>query len=242
MAKPKHKGVVQVSRERPILFSAPMVRAILDGRKTQTRRIVKDFPGHKSPLSDYGRSHDNGKWKWCEFRNLWMGSDGTCPFGDPGDRLWVRETFAIPSTNLGTMPSPVYKADAYRDDSGERDGWWINDNFYLAETVGKWKPSIHMPRWASRINLEITNVRVERLQDISEEDAIAEGVEFDSGWEEPLGEGYTGGSGFFDYLSEDESFSFYSAKQSFQSLWSSINGPEAWEANPFVWCIEFKRI
>lgn len=174
-------------KERPILFSAPMVRALLDGRKTQTRRVVKPQPTatREEAIRTYGKG---GTFI------LEAGFFGVrCPYGQLGDRLWVRETWGA------CAGSPVYRAD---DNATCPDG-------------GRWKPSIHMPRWASRITLEVTGVRVERLQDISEEDAIAEGVP------EQRGDPWA-----------------------FQCLWDSINGARercSWAANPWVWAITFSR-
>lgn len=179
-------------KERPILFSAPMVRSILEGRKTQTRRVIKQ-PGLDMVESviDY-----NGYFTWDTFdydlRPL-------CPYGHPGDRLWVRETFGISAHN-GVVP--FYKATE------------------AIALVYKWKPSIHMPRWASRITLEIVNVRVERLQDISAEDCIAEGV--------------------LSTLREHDAV--IDLRDKYRALWESINGPGSWEINPWAWVIEFKRI
>ena len=206
-------------KERPILFSAPMVRAILDGRKTQTRRIAKVTdkdckPGMITPLAGFvPRTIAN--------------HISYCPYGKTGDRLWVRETFKQYNGIIS------YKAD----------GNWISDfndidNFNPHENI-KWKRSIHMPRSASRILLEITGVRVERLQDISEEDAIAEGISRVpfrpcDGW--PICDGYMVG--------KDDGVTGLAAKAStaYKKLWESINGPGSWDMNPFVWVVEFRRI
>lgn len=158
------------SKERPILFSGPMVRAIIEGRKTQTRRIVKPQPTF------------DGKW-WVhkgyacndedEFRGgLPFFSD--CPYGHVGDRLWVRETWAQVEGPPGVIHvgHVLYRADAC-DNSGKR---WSSVRPGDPDGEVRWKPSIHMPRWASRLTLDVTGIRAERLQDISEEDAIAEGV------------------------------------------------------------------
>ena len=197
-------------KERPILFSGQMVRAILEGRKTQTRRIVKPQPtkdyvtlmplsGELVGVTKHGGPIDNRGWLHC-------------PYGKPGDRLWVRETHAW----YDPAQTVYYKAS-------ETD--WT----YLP-----WRPSIHMPRWASRINLEVVSVRVERLQDISEEDAMSEGIE---SWEE---RGVDDAQDYYrDYVTGGH---VYNAKDSFRSLWQSINGPGSWEANPWVWVVEFKRI
>jgi hypothetical protein len=190
-------------RERPILFSGPMVRAILEGRKHQTRRIVRvrKPTDHLVLASPYATS--------------------LCPYGQPGDRLWVRETWGPCAGGV------VYRAS--EDGAACPDG-------------GKWKPSIFMPRWASRITLEVTDVRVERLQDISEEDIAAEGI--------PLKRSQlTGGLGVpGDWLADerglDDSFrgDLINAKSAWQLLWDSINADRAsWASNPWVWVVEFKR-
>lgn len=192
-------------RERPILFSAPMVRAILDGSKTQTRRIVKE------PDNGVTTAIENGKPFCTDELGNWL--ERISPYGKRGDRLWVRETFCQKSwdTNKGCY----YRATDDVDCIDDGDGYAvINKDGSLKSP---WKPSIHMPRWASRITLEITNVRVERLQDISEDDAIAEGC-----------------SGKIDGLE-------YPSQQ-YKQLWNKINGDGSWAANPWVWVIDFKRV
>ena len=180
-------------KERPILFSAPMVRAILDGRKTQTRRIVKQK--HLPFLENITGNFLDGKWDQRPF-----------PYGKPGDRLWVRETFCYHDD----LAMYLYKADDV--------------------TCCKWKPSIHMPRIASRILLEVVNVRVERLNDISEEDAIAEGINLPSPYV---------GIGMDGEVIESETISWMPSDY-YKELWESINGPGSWDLNPWVWVVEFK--
>lgn len=217
-------------RERPILFSGAMVRAILDGSKTQTRRAIK--PSRRLPI-DFRGGGPRGGPDWNDPSCWgWETGDGEecalaaapdvdhvipCPYGQPGDRLYVRETWAQPTT---LDPGPTfYRADYPDNVLGKYE------NLPPAEAI-TWKPSIHMPRALSRIPLEITSVRVERLNDCSEADAIAEGIERDGdGWLS-----YAGGScvGF--------------PTTSYASLWDSINGAGAWEANPWVWVVEFRRI
>lgn len=191
-------------KERPIIFNADMVRAVLDGRKTQTRRIIRldHERGMKNPVV----RGKNGEASYVGCRLAFT----LCPFGAVGDRLWVREAFRVHSraTDVATL---VYKAS-------EQQSWTQQTHRVPIEKCNKpavvdtWTPSIHMPRWASRITLEITGVRVERLQDISAEDAAAEGIE--------------GRAKMHD----------------FGVLWSSIYGDGSWQANPWVWVIEFKRV
>jgi uncharacterized protein YhfF len=202
---------VTTTRERPITFSDTEVRAILDGRKTQTRMVAKFpfFDAQAMRLDSAGRVEALVSREECirvgitdplsagsHWRHVVEGAGqiATCPYGQPGDRLWVRETWAK-AGEIGDETE--YRAD--------------NDD----PTAGKWRPSIHMPRWASRITLEITAVRVERLQEISEADAMAEGVSDSAN---------------------------YSARDHFHRLWLEINGPESWIKNPWVWIIEFKRV
>lgn len=203
-------------KERPILFNAAMVRAIIDGRKTQTRRILKPQPEGGIQFGAIATPHGvvNGK-----------GAQLTCRFGRRGDRLWVRETFRLYDASnecacydecrcSGMHGKPIYRADENNENA-------------------KWTPSIHMHRHESRISLEITGVRVERLQDISEEDAIAEGINI-----EQLAESQDRYS-----MIADHNFSgIPSAATAFRDLWQSVYGDSSWSANPWVWVIEFKRL
>lgn len=203
-------------KERPILFSGEMVRAILDGRKTQTRRIIKPQPhwiNDSHSVAHIGKKVGNVEY--------------LCKYGQPGERLWVRETWCeIFDSEFGEEDWIDYRATPrYPEDSSLRPAGWDNEP---DGTPLRWKPSIHMPRWASRITLEITGVRVERLQEISEEDAMAEGCDPDC-------------------LSVKKMYAkngiFYGAARTwFLYLWNSINGYESWNENPWVWVIEFKRI
>jgi hypothetical protein len=191
-------------KERPILFSAPMVRAILDGAKTQTRRIVKPQPEFRHGcFFNPGDSTGYGP-------GLFISN---CRYGQPRDRLWVRETFVCDDYRYPNGPIDELKEELfYRAD---------DENPFEAPEGKFWKPSIHMPRWASRINLEITGVRVERLRDISEEDAQAEGAQ----------PSLVGAD--LDYLKY---------RAGYQTLWESINGDGSWEVNPWVWIVEFQRV
>lgn len=214
-------------KERPILFSGPMVRAILEGRKTQTRRIIKEQPVSQGMMS-FGEA-----WKW---RN--KGEEGwfsgvtadqisnplyglirslPCPHGKPGDRLWVREACALDG-----------KSVFYRE--GHEESVSRGPRVDV-----RWRPSIHMPRWASRITLEITEVRVQRLQEISVEDAIAEGVE-------KRGE-FPNITPWRNYRLQERDHSarnYSTPAASFMSLWDSINGFGSNKLNPWVWAITFK--
>ena len=201
-----------------------MVRALLDGSKTQTRRVLKQATG---PSLSVGIEDEPGVAELS-----WLSGDGPgydvhetvkkvpCPYGQPGDRLWVRESFSGPHCMERTEEYPAMPP-----------GQWPNESpiWYWADGEpdhGDWtrpRPSIHMPRWASRITLEIVSVRVERLQDISEADAQAEGCEIE--YDTPDGHG--------------SQPSYY---RGYMNLWESINGPGSWDANPWVWCVEFRRI
>jgi hypothetical protein len=212
--------------ERPILFSDPMVRAILDGRKTQTRRLVRFLSGMETPSRAFGGLNPPDQGHVCDRLELcdwvggawsWYSSDGGCtckaaarsPHGWPGDHLWVREAWApldADSCHPSDIRTPhLVPADteiAYRaDHDGETD--WTT-----------WRPSIHMPRWASRLTLRVTSVRVERLQSISDEDALAEGIA----------------------LRRHDA-----ARGEFHALWDSINADRApWSSDPWVWVVSFE--
>lgn len=196
-------------RERPILFSAPMVRAILAGQKTQTRRVVMPQPQHPQFGSRRMLALDDEGIDLYLHGGPLLPRAIRCPYGKPGDRLWVRETW----NQFEGWKGYFYAADAHLFGIGEFD-----DPDHIPEDELRWKPSIHMPRAASRITLEVTGVRVDRLQDISRGDAMAEGCPFPN-----MADG------------DDP-------RQWFADLWSQINGPEAWQANPWVWVVEFKRL
>ena len=206
-------------KDRPILFSGPMVRAILDGTKTETRRVVKPQPTADGDAEE----NDMGEWFW------WDGGEQTasrcCPYGQPGERLWVRETFSIVDDAAAYDPEDGHlyldTDDEYhyvpdkivkRGPSGER--WVVDykcgDNRRIVDKIGtrKWKPSIHMPRWASRITLEVTGVRAERLQLIRNFRA----------------------EGFKHYLEFGES-------------WDKMHDKShSWNSDPWVWVVEFKLL
>ncbi|HBQ3895946.1 TPA: hypothetical protein MFC74_000487 [Klebsiella pneumoniae] len=240
-------------KERGMIFNGEMVRAILDGRKTQTRRIMKPQPG---PCPRGGHWWPSNVFKTMlhveeEMQNGkggWGGLVGdACPFGDVGDRIWVRETWATLGNEDGCCvdwEGNLCKGDErsaariYRASCEQRPGdyglWSIPDDAYWKPHTkehkfeGAWRPSIHMPRWASRILLEITDVRVERLNSISQEDAQAEGMEL-TGWRPTYSDPDSGGEVMTPY-------------DNFAELWSSIYGDESWKANPWVWVISFGRV
>lgn len=227
-------------RERPILFSGAMVRAIHDGRKTQTRRVIKRQPpddvapiivsryhptivdrhGDEAPGAEiFGAFSDDGEWG-CK-----------SPFGEPGDRLWVRETCRAVELESG-LDGVRYPADgAFREieDSRAAAERWLDLNAYRGQQ-GATVPAIHMPRWASRITLEITGVRAERLQSISEDDSIAEGIDKTA-------------AGLWSAYGQSDVDGTYSPRLSFRFLWDGINAARGhgWDANPWVWVVEFKR-
>jgi len=206
-------------RERGIIFNAEMVRAVLEGRKTQTRRIMKVQPVSPelelSRIIESTRRTEDGKFFWREpgsFVNNRRSVLFSCPFGEVGDRLWVRETWAeaggsAPELQLYRANYPTHVPSKY-------------ENVPPAESI-RWRPSIHMPRWASRIKLEITGVRVERLTALSDDDARNEGCPAQ-----------------LPHNPEDE----HQARTWFRGLWSEMYGEESWQANPWVWVIEFRKL
>lgn len=211
--------------EKPILFSGPMVRAILDGRKTMTRRVMKIQPPSEKyqlsrVLSTTGPKQNEGKLHWlsADVNTVRDNNYFTCPYGKVGDRLWVRENFALTGDNGSSVVHPIHGGVA----------WQATEH----KKAFKWKPSIHMPRWASRITLEITGIRVERLQCISEEDAIAEGCY----------RMYNGMYAGEPHRIKGTPTCCTSPEIAYQRLWESINGPESWAANPWVWVVEFRRV
>lgn len=239
-------------RERPIIFNADMVRAVLDGRKTQTRRIIKVQPESNQlgllRITDSTKRNDIGKYHWAESNatgNHARSKLFACPFGAVGDHLWVKETWSVVSHAFdddGLMIDYVPDRPAIAvHEKPFGNGYYSGHAIYAADggfTWGDddgcvdgrscWKPSIHMPRWASRITLEITGVSVERLWDITEDDAKAEGCTFEA-------------LRFKPGTREVEEMG-HTAVYQFGGLWQSIYGDDSWQANPWVWVIEFKRV
>jgi hypothetical protein len=225
-------------RERPMLFSASMVRALLAGTKTQTRRVMKPLPAVGLPGGDGWTSYAYGHGGWGGLSRTENGGVTTypvprCPHGVPGDRLWVKETWH-PSARIGADEVEIeYRADESSrvlhppsDFMWERwDDKWIH---------GGWRPSLFMSRWMSRITLEVTEVRAQRVQDISEEDARAEGAKFHGG-------GGVGHSGWRH--DEAHGYVYANARESFCRLWDQINGAKSpWSSNPWVWAITVKPL
>lgn len=228
-------------KERPILFSGPMIQAIQDNRKTMTRRIVKPQPvgmdglhcGTPSSFDAYDLTDDDDRPTGFGFRTetgIWP-----CPYGKPGERLWVRETFLEldhdhwhypgkprdwiePYSGKGRRNACAYRADC--DAEAER--------CRIELGYRKWKPAIHMPRWTSRYDLELVSVRVERLQWITYDDIAAEGIN-DAVVDQTI-------------IQTAASYSMTVRRYLFSSLWEKINGAGSWEADPWVWVIEFKRV
>lgn len=210
-------------KEKPILFSGPMVRVILEGKKTQTRRVVKPQPVYRCDVDDPTGITCNGWW-WTKPNGTGIHSQVSeaalkstferslywCPYGKPDDRLWVRETWASDDGRTA-----FYRAD------GETYNYGL-----------PWKPSIHMPRWASRITLEICSVRVERLQEISGEDLKAEGISGLLCYGPACGPACT------------QERRCEGRKEAFIDLWNSLNAARGfgWETNPYVWVLEFRRL
>ncbi len=240
-------------KERGMIFNAEMVRAILDGRKTQTRRIVKGTDGAVKLCKEWdingeeifvvlGEKDHTGM-------NPVLGAI-SCPFGAVGDRIWVRETWGVvsheldedgriqpwtpdrPATVIHEMPFGNGYYSGHAIYAADGDFTWGDDDGY-EDGRSCWKPSIHMPRAASRILLEITDVRVERLNAISEEDAEAEGIDMEALYDS---------QDCYDCIANHNMTGRPMVTGAFKYLWESIYGEEGWKSNPWVWVIEFKRI
>lgn len=217
--------------ERPILFSAPMVRALLDGTKTQTRRVVKF-----AEVLDFEKGAD-GSW---HVRTAGGITRVRCPYGVPGDLLWVRENFSAEELDNGNdgLRYPADKAWMPIDGTAEAAERWVHVFHYdqKRRPRGSEIPSIHMPRWASRLTLQITDVRLERLNDCSEDDALAEGVCWSDQWQAFVVPGVEHPNKDFPVLSRA------TAREMYAALWDTINGSGEWLANPWVWAVSFEVV
>jgi hypothetical protein len=247
-------------RERPILFSAPMVRAILDGRKTVTRRTMKTQPSEAWQPATYDDVH---KMRDDDFvmrkgepvtigwgPSSWDGEEAyVSPYGQPGDLLWVREAWRAPASLDDLSGSSI--ADKCLD-TGYRKPWcplkfeatgdvnsareWRYFGAKPGEAIpGRYRHARFMPHWASRITLELTSVRVERVQEISDNQAIAEGIERNPEYPTLWKRGDLHGD-------QNTMKSTGFPKLAFRSIWEAINGHESWSTNPWVWVVEFKRL
>lgn len=220
-------------KERPIIFNTPMVRAILEGRKTQTRRVLRERHFGKTTNAlclDIGVEKVAHKYLH------------KCPYGAPGDRLWVRETWAVGDALDDIRPSEI------RQPIEDNATWHITYKATPEEwcVQGKWRPSIFMPRWASRILLEVTEVRVERVQGMNEEDAVAEGILREDLPPDPDGFHPPGSYGYVTGLVPfpKGKIYVYAKEGAFRELWDSINAKRGfgWDVNPWVWVVTFKWI
>lgn len=215
-------------KEHPILFSTAMVQALLAGRKTQTRRIMKPQPEiYEVDGKEMFRWNTKKVFSQGEVSRINDLFSLTAPYGQVGDILWVRETAQLVGDG----------EDSYWTHRASEDG-----RLWEGTEGWTWRPSIHMPKAACRIWLEITDIRVERVGEISEEDAVAEGIQelFSSLNTDPEVEWAYGEKMYKNYMWPEDPQGLFDPKLSFESLWESINGPESWEANPFVWALTFK--
>ncbi|WP_034949781.1 hypothetical protein [Erwinia oleae] len=218
-------------KERPILFSDQRVRALLSGQQTQTRRIMKSQlmgPGQDNHEGCYGIDVINNHLQG----NRVMGMENLsyhCPYGQPGDRLWVRETWRGPIIDANEVSD--YERSPTRFKNPRYCQYRADTSHFVdradQEDQSGWQAGIHMPRWASRIDLEIARIRVEKIQDISEDDVMAEGVQTDSHFL----------NNFFTMHNEP-----VSAKDAYRKQWALQYGGTSWEVNPWVWVIDFTRI
>jgi len=210
--------IIATKREKPILFNGDMVRAILDERKTKTRRLVKglalDWLENEKFTPDFVALPENDM----------------CPFGKVGDQLWVRETWAIAS-KATDLVKVYYEASSRQSHTEFHEYFPVELAGDMLPTYPKSRPSIHMPRWASRIQLEITNIRVERLQDISEDDVVAEGIDIDA---------LLAAQDSYDIIADQNFTGRPTLLTAWRKLWESTGGD--WDTNPWVWVIEFKRV
>lgn len=248
-------------KERPILFSGHMVRAILDGHKTQTRRVVK-FPEVPTSRGEWKPSMLGGPTTMRTVNGMLTvdvppfpvvthsitGKTFACPHGQAGNRLWVRETWKYRGWSEDGDPLIEFAADGKTLWAQPPEEWedrleevWATlsepENFKLDNRAAdrKWRPSIHMPRWASRLTLDLVKVRLERLQDISPADAEAEGMFERHAVGDDMHDQWT-------WQNVPGTHRYGSPVEAYEALWESVNGKGSWKANPLVWVEEFKRV
>lgn len=245
-------------KERPILFSVPMVRAILDGKKTQTRRVIKQQPsgGKIFPPNDFDRPdhwYFRDAYYACEENDI--GNYVKCPYGKPGDRLWVREAWALGADRQGEGKFFYQSTDEANVVKTEMSSGVVCLGGRNKDKIGhlkRWRPAIHMPRHLCRIILEIADIRVEKLQSITEEDAVTEGARE---WaQNPDVNGLEDKPRAYDNRQNDwcrhsriadPNTPVATSRGAFAALWESINGDKpgaSWKDNPYVWVISFRRI
>ena len=219
--------------DRPILFSAPMIRALIAGRKTQTRRVIR-----RAPNDGWWIYHDGERCGWSNGGGGMVPDTSQTPY-QQGDRLWVREQCA--TWGVGPGPEPVSYPVAYAADDKEWNQ--IKRDAKAAKDEWKIRPSIHMPRWASRLTLIVTDVRVQRLHDLSEKDALAEGITAQS---MIIGSHCASGvhtevhaERFFNGTESDDHDGYEDGIDAYAALWNRLNGDGAWDANPWVVAVSF---
>ncbi len=227
------KPAKQATRERPILMHARSINGILAGRKTQTRRIIKGPPADWAPIVGiYAPTKVNRAGFECPGPETYGASDESycirCAYGQPGDRLWVRETWCPATVVASTEPGREGQKNIYYRASVDA----VDEKIIK----GHWRPSIYMPRAYCRLILEVTSVRAQRVQEISEEGVLAEGVESWDEWD-------AHGQDCQDYYrGATEEDIFTSPQEAFKQLWNNTNGKDAWKRNDWVWVVKFKRV
>lgn len=231
-------------KETPLLFKAEMVRAILEHRKTQTRRVVKGAWHEPGGYLQSEPEGDEGEW-WFSCSKVPASFVTKCPYGSPGDRIWVKETWKPHCEGPISEEFPLGTCVKYKADGKcvKPETWTHNQGYWCEsqEETTRWRPSIFMPRWASRITLEVVSVRVERLQDITEDDAIAEGIL-------PFKLVAANGTTILWGVAREQSEHGSTARVGYEILWDSINIGKAasggkhaaWSTNPWVWVVSFK--
>jgi hypothetical protein len=243
-------------KEHPILFSSPIIRAILESRKSQTRRIIKPQPELSESVGfvwkgrAFGKAISGGEeGTRNNFIRSHIGKSPVCPYGVPGDKLWVKEAWRVGNTHDERTPNQIwehlteigrgvtvlYEAGGWRSIAPvERVEVKYEYDKPMPGWAGRKRSSMFMPRLFSRITLEITDVRVQRLNEISDEDCIAEGIDYDKGTMHC--------ANYLDLKDDERIGRWLGPKGSYASLWEKINGKGSWDANPWLWCLSFRMI